>query len=94
MSERKWTPGPWAWRYEDGGHMEADQWFLSPGVLMADGTDGTPSGDSIDRANARLIAAAPEMYEVLDALAHHPAHQDTAMGRRARDILSKARGEA
>ena len=66
MTERKWTPGPWVWRYEDGGHMEADQWFLSPGVLMADGTDGTPSGDSIDRANARLIAAAPEMYEALE----------------------------
>ena len=52
------TPGPWAWN-----HDEAGQWFLSPGVLIADTDNGTPGGDEIDRANAALIAAAPELLE-------------------------------
>lgn len=45
------TPGPWRWR--DG---LKGSWRLSPGVLIADGTDGTPGGDSQDQANAAHIA--------------------------------------
>jgi hypothetical protein len=60
MSETKWTPGPW--RHEDG------EW----GTVV-----DAPSGNvcalaSVPRsrrvADAHLIAAAPDIYEALDAL--------------------------
>ena len=59
------TPAPWNWRLEDG-----PEWFLSPGVLKVEGgmTDGTPMGDAIDRANARLIALAPDLLAEVIAL--------------------------
>jgi hypothetical protein len=40
---------------------------LAPGVLITTATDGTPWGDEIDKANARLIAAAPEILDALKA---------------------------
>lgn len=59
---QKHTPEPWYWSRKDG-----PQWFLAPGILVVEGgmTDGTPDGDAMDRANARLIAAAPELLEAL-----------------------------
>jgi hypothetical protein len=56
------TPGPWEWRGDEGG------WFLVPGVLAICNTDGTPGDDVIDRANARLIAAAPDLLAALEGL--------------------------
>jgi hypothetical protein len=63
MSDTPWTKGPWHWRYEEG-----PQWRLAPGILLVEGgmTDGTPMGDAVDRANASLIAAAPDMAEALE----------------------------
>lgn len=61
------TPGPWTWKNDVND--EYSEWSVSPGVLLADGPDGTPSGDEIDRANARLIAAAPEMHSTITAMA-------------------------
>lgn len=55
------TKGPWSWDVED----LTGQCRLVPGILLTDGTDGTPYGDEIDRANARLIAAAPDLLEAL-----------------------------
>lgn len=57
-----WTEGPWTWE-RDGTHAES--YSLSPGVLLTSLPDGTPWGDEIDQANARLIAAAPEMAQLL-----------------------------
>lgn len=58
------TPGPWEWRVleEDGSTMRV----LSPGVLIVEQCGGGPWGDSMDRANARLIAAAPTLLAERD----------------------------
>ena len=57
MSEH--TKGPWIWMEE-----EITGWArLSPGILLTDSNDGTPYGDAIDRANAKLIAAAPDLLD-------------------------------
>lgn len=58
MSETTYTKGPWEWRIDKN-----DTVSLEPGVLITDYTDGTPWGDKIDKANARLIAAAPDLLE-------------------------------
>ena len=61
------TPGPWSWRAD----INAGEWNLSPGVLIASETDGTRGGDEIDQANARLIVAAvnnlPKLLKVVEA---------------------------
>lgn len=64
------TPGPWNW-HNDAHHPGKYEWSIQPGVLEADGTDGTPGGDKIDRANARLIVEAvnnlPKLLKVAEA---------------------------
>ena len=58
----KGTPGPWKWSWDDEPYMS---WTLSPGVLIAEETDGTPAGDKIDQANARRIARVPDMEQTI-----------------------------
>mgnify|MGYP007094615063 CR=1 FL=1 len=63
----KHTPGPWTW------HPTA----LHPAVRSVGTPDagprrictvGTMNGNPVDKANARLIAAAPELLEALQAV--------------------------
>lgn len=63
MSEAKFTKGPWEWVKSNNDNWSS--YDLSPGILTKDTADGTPFGDEIDKANAHLIAAAPELYEAL-----------------------------
>ncbi len=55
------TPGPWEWRNDADGVVRS-----SPGILLSFGVDGTPFGDNIDKANDRLIAAAPNLLDTLE----------------------------
>lgn len=63
------TDGPWHWNAPGSadGTDEAvrSYWCLSPGILIAGERDGTPDGDEIDRANARLIALAPTLAKMV-----------------------------
>ena len=62
------TQKPWSW-VNDQAHTKWEHgWRVAPGVLLADGLDGTPDGDEIDRANAALIAAAPDLYRIVTEL--------------------------
>lgn len=61
-----YTPGPWNWVKGD----KYDVHRLAPGILLSVGADGTPWGDEIDRANARLIAAAPTMFDYIQKKAN------------------------
>ena len=65
---REATQREWSWRLGAAG--EPDQWCLGPGILMADGPNGTPSGDSLDRANAKHIATfdPPTVLSLIQAL--------------------------
>jgi hypothetical protein len=67
-------------------------YFLAQGVCFEIKSDGYRS-DKETIANARLIAAAPDLYAALSALmAHRPDHGDT-LWQNADDALRKARGE-
>ena len=48
-------------------------------------------GDEEDEANARLIAAAPDMLEVLEEIQH--VASPTWISKRAREAIAKAGGE-
>lgn len=88
MSE-KWTPGPW-W-------FEADE--VEGMVYVAHKGTECPSTticsfeavDECDVANARLIAAAPDMYEALEAMLEFPNSGPSHSF--AKTALKKARGE-
>lgn len=59
--------------------------------------DPLDSPDENDEANARLIAAAPELYSACKSLLHRFGHLDTTLGKReaisqAQTALAKAEG--
>lgn len=108
MTEPKFTPGPWHIGY--GKTVES----LGGGDFFAIGLKTDPdwtaicllspadSVSNIDKANAHLIAAAPDLYEALDGLlADITEYQEiNFLGGennhwqvRARAALAKARGE-
>ena len=106
MSETKFTPGPWfvdADFYVYGGDGRKNQGEYFDGVefpLVCD-----VESDSRDRtenkANAALIAAAPEMYEFIRWIRSVPGQCAIMKWRKflpeildkADEILHKARGE-
>ena len=101
MSEPKWTPGPWF----DGGMDHHGQsivrqefieictcWHHSVGAIEQE-----------MKANARLIAAAPELYDYLDIMCSALMEMTDLGGglssdvesmlRHSRELLAKTRGE-
>jgi len=82
----KWTPGPWVAALDHNSRPIV--W--GPGTWQIADCWHTPDGKGW--ANARLIAAAPELYEALEemtALASGPTGGVSAQMKR--DILAKAR---
>ena len=86
MSETKFTKGPWKWQDEEeyGIVVHAEH---SPIAMVI---------CEEDKANATLIAAAPDMYEALETIervAGIGMMEDDPARVKARDALRKARGE-
>lgn len=66
MSTRPWTPGPWEAKKslgKTGVSTSDDEWRISD---LGIGVWGSAPEEA--NANARLIAAAPELYEALENL--------------------------
>ena len=85
----KHTPGPWIADWDDGG-----QWYVNIGGLSVSGNAlRGDSGNCVESANARLIACAPEMYELLQYLRNY-AYLDLGDDTKARlnALLAKAEG--
>jgi hypothetical protein len=93
------TPGPW--RVDTMRHSAKSEVFVIPGVCVV--TGATTEADS--EANARLIAAAPELLAVLREIAEHmpvsapPSQRDIAnlqraVMPRARAAIARAEGRA
>lgn len=105
MSDTKHTPGPW--KFDDhlgcrpikggksGSHRQAQYKEVACTVGLHD--------DDEDRANARLIAAAPELLKALEALVWVADSMDSApiaasvrletAYEEAKAAIAKARGE-
>lgn len=117
MSERKWTPGPWEYvpgteyhgPYVSGplGGDVCDCYAMSnPAALsVRNGGSSQPIWHQAERAdaNARLIAAAPDLYEALEAMVaafkvyvgheSDPPQDEIDAMKAGRAALAKARGE-
>lgn len=97
MSETKWTPGPWSTHPEElrGGRY----WVIDGPVDVQDPECDEPLAiHEIDngKANAHLIAAAPDLYAALEKLlakVECGTALNCAVCDAARAALSSARGE-
>lgn len=107
------TPGPWSVEESDPYIYIETELFGDPPGGIAPGTytvallrDGFPvSSPDVVRANARLIAAAPELLEALERIANHEYRSDRrargmvdvdeieSLKRTARAAIAKAKGE-
>ena len=100
MSERKWTPGKWSvyeveretyWPGIDAGRTSI--------VVWGDQQENNGvQGDTLEeaKANAHLIAAAPDLYEALQAMLDYcnaECGSKIYPGHQAYEALAKARGE-
>jgi len=64
------TPGPWTAERATPNTINIDASGVSIGEVY-DGTEETDSAGNIAEANARLIAAAPELLEALESIAEN-----------------------
>lgn len=115
MSETPWTPGPWAYEFDDanGGFavwmtpnhvLYAPQHKANLGWdLWAEYEDGPIAGGELEQfeeaeANARLIAASPELVAALEELnvvfgAYSLDPEGRRVIREADALLARIRGE-
>lgn len=102
MNQLKATPGPWEasiWIEQPGNRLKP--MVGASGVTIAITNPAPICQEHECEANAHLIAAAPEMYEVLDfavsILESLEPHDDTLEARGAiidaKKVLANARGE-
>lgn len=103
----KHTPGPWAYALEYGPNITEPPRITTVGRCASyviglpsdypggNYRDGDPSGD--EEADARLIAAAPELLDALRHLWHNAKASGADMGLAldvAQAAISKATGDA
>jgi len=87
----KWMPGPWEVDPTTTCTSVRRVGPLDHGARYRVATVGSMNRkDEVDIATARLIAAAPDLYAVLNAIISElPISRE-----RAKDVLKKARGES
>lgn len=107
MSEAKFTKGPWEVFTEDSWHgrINYDEVVIGMDSYIEDPSnyycshkiviDGVETSDKEGMANAHLIAAAPEMYELLNSIHEWSIiHGEIGVFDKEIDnLLAKARGE-
>lgn len=106
MSQAKHTPGPWEWsdKYRTAD-SERNTWSLlgdgGYGILSCDGDENSPQSlGKSGEANARLIAAAPELLDALRSMLVQfnfntitgIVHDESAVIVKAREAIAKATG--
>lgn len=100
MSAPGTTPGPWSVERVDYDLYGLDASFeVNAGrmtVVQTHMREIKREGEwlAVDEANCNLIAAAPDLYAALDAMASEYGHLHSLSGDMARAALSRARGEA
>jgi hypothetical protein len=104
-NEIKHTPGPWAakkgvgWYVVRIAHSQDDNFAIAVGSNKTSLVDAPTGDDAEAEANARLIAAAPDLLEALEMLSWLEQFcddgDDDLEGARtaARAAIAKARGE-
>lgn len=98
MDEMKHTPGPWT-ASGNGVHVYKNKVGLCVAVSYDPHDMTSRSNPPVAQANARLIAAAPEMLEILQAVQEAAAAtanyigQDGQLIKKVMAVIAKAKGE-
>jgi hypothetical protein len=96
MSAAKHTPGPWWFSEVENGNYQIGQGdsALATTIPIWNGLQITERKPDEDKANAHLIAAAPELLEALEDAIDKLNDADMHEGfvARALDVIAKARG--
>lgn len=93
MSDTKWTAGPWqVARWPESSHHFTIE-VNTQGYNVAR-TFGGIFPESQEKANAHMIAAAPELYKALAGLLTGHPSGDSPEQKIGRAALAKARGES
>jgi hypothetical protein len=97
-AQGRWTHGPWYVAEFAVEHEEAGAAIRTEGGERVAHTAGAhsmrPERHWRDQANANMIAAAPELYEALEAMLEFGDTEKRASAElNARAALAKARGE-
>lgn len=88
------TPGPWHAPILNDGSTTGYVWAEEPhGGIVATVMPLGPNDPSDYVANARLIAAAPDMLEVLEDSDYAHCNCESPRCLRARAVIAKARGD-
>lgn len=99
MNNTKFTKGEW--EVVDGTLVGEEILFISVPCVTSKGrvvcrltktVDKHIPLDEEDKANAKLIAAAPEMYGYLSHMLEHDIINDRSIEREVKSLLAKARG--
>lgn len=89
----KHTPGPWIIGFDDGSgesYITANQV-----VVVRGGEDGWGVMNGVENpADARLIAAAPDLLEALERIVACDPYKQSSAAIIAREAIAKARGES
>ena len=107
MNETKHTPGPWELTTRgtniSGVHVACTIYMQNGGTVDLQSQEHLGRSDALlaDEcvANARLIAAAPDLLEALQRLSGQcdrmllPGQKPTSAEQNARDVIAKATGE-
>lgn len=94
----KHTPGPWTPEFGEAYRVRAQQDGGQVAIMMnlkgQHGLAGRRNGDEV-AANARLIAAAPELLDALQAIINDGLHCDVVphLHTKARAAIARATGE-
>lgn len=100
MSKAKYLPGPWAQtrtkylvKFSASSHSEGIWHFFAKVCVRI---KGEGKDDETGLANARLIAAAPELLEALQGIEKALSEQESVPGYwriKAKEAIAKATGE-
>ena len=107
MSDTKFTPGSWAYTVRNNHEIQCT--FVGV-VIDGEYVDIGFANEKKDRANAHLIAAAPDMYAILDKIREHLddiadadipdpgghtiANEEMKLLREVEAVIAKARGKS
>lgn len=90
MKETKFTKGEWL-IFGDWGIKDKNDRLIAQFEPLND--DISPGNTDESFANAHLIAAAPEMYDLLSTIESDSNQVPTWLWDRIQQVLAKARGE-
>lgn len=99
MSEEKFTQGEWRAEIEDHSFCDTGDYITTFGIVtgknqsIAECFDTGKINEEEAAANCHLIAAAPEMYRLLEQL-HGTLESVPILQGEIEAVLKKARGEA